>query len=311
MANASVRASKRPGNLSAAANADGGPTGAASGYRGVAIMSLGESAYVGGRAFGLFGGSRPELIRTGFVPLDTAIGGVFPGTCGILGADTGIGKSSLVLRAALDSTTRVGVISTEDTADVVGTRVLAARSGVNSLDIRKGTLSPDQERAIGAARTALEGEDRVLVAYPIGGSLETILEAARGLIDKGCRLVWLDYVQKVRGVSDDRRNEVGTVYTSFQRVCYEGNAAGMVVSQFARRMDQDSTKVPKSHWLKESGDLENEARLILLAYKDKTNPAVVRVRVAKSTVGSEGLDFCYLRDYSGTLQLKQEDHDDL
>jgi len=61
------------------------------------------------------------------------------------------------------------------------------------------------------------------------------------------------------------------------------------------------TKPPQIWWLKESGDLENEARLIILGCRDKEDRGIVRFRLAKSTVGAEGRLFAYKTDVSGML----------
>lgn len=265
------------------------------------IRSLHESAQEAVKVFAPFGGPRPELIRTGFSAVDRTIGGLFPGTCGILGAYTGVGKSSLIVASALASNVPVGIISTEDTADVVGTRILAARSGVDSLDIRKGCLTAEEKQRLRDVYEGLEDDSSVLVAYCVGGNLESILEATRALAERGSKLIWLDYVQKIRGHSDDRRNEVATMYTRFQNVCFEYNVAGMVVSQVARQMGGNRGR-PSRSMLKESGDLENEARLILLAWCEDGSPGVVNVVIDKSTVGGEGIHFRYQRDRSGTLR---------
>jgi replicative DNA helicase len=78
----------------------------------------------------------------------------------------------------------------------------------------------------------------------------------------------------------------------------------MVLSQFRRFGAEE--KVPQIWHLKESGDLENKARIILLAHKENSNPddegQRVRFRLAKSTYGGEWLTFDYLRDKSGTLR---------
>lgn len=60
----------------------------------------------------------------------------------------------------------------------------------------------------------------------------------------------------------------------------------MIVSQI-RRLN-DYTKPPQIYHLKEAGELENEARLILLGHKvmDNDMNEYVRFRVAKSTVGA-------------------------
>lgn len=263
------------------------------------ILTLGQSMVKAVKIFGVGAEEKPQFIRLGIPPIDNVLGGLFPGTVGILGAATGVGKSSIMLASALASPDKVGIISTEDTPDVVGLRILAARTGIDSLRMRRGDLSPaDIKRIIDVSKKDNEG---VMVAYEVGSSLEEIVESTQDLIDAGCKLIWLDYVQKVRGVSDDRKSEVMRVYGGFQRTCSRGGAAGMVVSQFRRLAD--ITKPPQIYHLKESGDLENEARLIILGHRDPKDPSILRFRLAKSTVGGENTVFLYKRDSSGTLQL--------
>jgi replicative DNA helicase len=150
----------------------------------------------------------------------------------------------------------------------------------------------------------MEGRDRlsgtrVLVTYAIGAPVKVVMSCVDALAQAGCRLIWLDYLQKVRGLMEDRRNEVSTIYTQFQYACAQNGCAGMVISQFSR---QDPTKEPQIYWLKESGDIENEARLIILGNRSPEDQDTVYCRVAKSTFGGENIRFAYHRDSSGILR---------
>lgn len=244
--------------------------------------------------------SRPQFIPTGIEPLDAQIGGMTEGQCGVLGMCQGVGKSSTILVSAFGAGVPVGVISLEDTPDVVGTRVLAMYSGVNSLRIRLKEMQPGEVKRVKRAQEELAEKKDVHFAYPIGGSINDITESVKKLADRGCKLVWLDYIQKIRGIRDDRHNEVATAYTRFQRECFNHGMACMVASQFSRTVDR--TDVPKMHHLKESGDLENEARLIVLGYLDSKSDNLVRYVVPKVSWGISGFSFLYRRDSSGTLR---------
>ena len=205
-----------------------------------------------------------------------------------------------MLSAALGSTSKVGIVSTEDTPDVVGSRILAHESGVDSLRIRTKCFTEEERVILACASERVATLKNVEIAYEIGASLESVLRAIERLAGDGCRLIWLDYIQKIRGAGADRRNEVSAVYTSCQRVCSMHSVALLAVSQFARQ--SDPTRPPQIYWLKESGDLENEARLILLASRDGGDPNKVIMRVAKSTFGGEGTTVRYLRDSGGGLR---------
>ena len=245
---------------------------------------------------------KPELIETGFDEVDEELGGLGPRSSGILAAATGVGKSSALLAAALDSTTKTGIISFEDGPDVVGARVLARLTGINSRYIRRKFLLPTQLAKLNAAAASGEAS-HVFFAYPPNtiAALEASVEA---LAARGCKMIWLDYLQKVRGHGGgDRRNEVGATFTSFDQACKKADIAGMAVSQFRRLSDTE--KEPSIHHLKESGDLENEARLIILVHKlvsdDPACGTRVRFRVAKSVFGGEDISFDYLRGACGSL----------
>ena len=74
----------------------------------------------------------------------------------------------------------------------------------------------------------------------------------------------------------------------------------MAASQFSR--SASPTEEPHSWFLKETGDLENEARLIILGWQDADNPATIHYKIDKSTFGGVGTRFVYERDHSGTLR---------
>jgi replicative DNA helicase len=266
----------------------------------VILKTLFESVEVAFETLHILDAGTSSLIPLGVPPLDRVLGGLFPGTCGILAAQTGVGKSSAVLSWALAANTNVGIISTEDTPDLIGSRILSAVTGIDSLKFRRGDLTDAERRLAKNAKEELKARNNVRIAYCISGSLIDIQEAVRQLAIEGSKVIWLDYIQKIRGHNNDRRNEVSTSYTTFQRECAKNNVVGMVVSQFRRLKDTET--VPQIWMLKESGDLENEARLCILAHRDEDDRSLIHFRIAKSTFGGENLRFCYRMDSSGTLQ---------
>lgn len=263
------------------------------------VKNLAEIAESAVKILRTFDDEDPDLIKTGLGPIDETIGGLFPGQGGILGLANGVGKSMTILNAMLQSDTPQGAIFVEDTDDVMGTRCISHQSGVNSLAIRRKDLTDMDKEAIQAAINKLRYKKAYAVCHP-GASIETIEEYVEDLAKRGCRLIWLDYIQKVRGIRQDRNNEVAEAYTRFQRACFHHECAFMVASQFSRQVDP--TKRPRRSWLKESGDLENEARVIVLGWRDEGNDQVVHYVLDKSTVGGEGLHWAVERDTSGILR---------
>ena len=264
------------------------------------VYSLAETAKKASDYFGALDPSkRKELISIGIPPIDNVLGGLFPGSCGILAAANGVGKSSMALTAAVHSTAKAGIINVEDTLDVTGTRAIAMYTGIDSLKIRRGDLNFQERSKIAGAMDRMGDEDGILFAYPTGGDMTEVLLSVEHLAEAGCRIVFLDYVQKIRGIKEDRVDEIATAYTKFQSACAKSNVAALVLSQFSRQYDP--TREPTRYMLKGTGDLENEARIIILGWRDNEDPNLVRWKLDKSTFGGEFLRFQYRRDQSGTL----------
>lgn len=254
-------------------------------------------------SFYTFGEGRAEIIPIGISAVDRAIGGVMPGQPTIIGAGTGVGKSSVIISAAMASPVRTGIVSCEDDRSVVGLRVLAALSGVNSIAIRrKNFRDGDLDKLSGAMARLSDGElDHILSVYPIAGSYEMVIDSMKALIDSGCKHIVVDYLQKIRmeNANDNRRLEIDRMYGGMQRLCYESEVALTIASQFRRVVDP--TQPPQIHWMKESGSLEIEARQIILLQKDPKISTDVIGRLAKSTNGGEGTQIRWRRQKCGTL----------
>lgn len=262
------------------------------------ILTSADTLKAASDTFWLNKHGKPLLIPTGLRPIDNLLGGLGPGACGILALATGVGKSSAMLYAALRSKVKVGIISIEDTPDLVGSRIMSYHTGIDSLRIRRKDLTGEE---LGALRS-VDPPEHIMYSYPIAGSIAQVEDSIDQLCEAGCKMIWIDYAQSVRGHKDDRRNEVAETLTRCLRHTAKGGAAMMMLSQFHRL--SDPTKPPQIHNLAESSDLEKTARIIVLGWKmnDPDGKDRVRFKLAKSNFGGAGLRFDMVRDSSGTLR---------
>lgn len=266
------------------------------------IHTTQETMHAAVHSFHLDRPGKPRLVPLGMGYVDRALGGLGPGSCGILAAATGVGKSSTMLSAMLASTVKVGSVSVEDTDDIVGSRLLSALSGIDSMRIRRKDLGKADLKRLCSVATDKK-IDHMYFSYPTAGSIEQVEEDITKLCEAGCKMIWVDYLQEIRGHGNgDRRNEVSEAMTRCHRAAAAGGAALMAVSQFRRLGDTE--RVPQIYHLKESGDLENKARIIILAHriKDPEGRDRIRYRVGKSTFGGEHVRWDCVRDGSGTLR---------
>ncbi len=270
--------------------------------------TLGETGDFAMKLFRVGTGERPDLARTGMSLIDNVVGGLFPGTLVVIGAEQGVGKSSLLLAALFASPDPVGAIFLEDGPDLVGSRALAFESGVNSLDLRfSDKLTPGAVQRLEEAAERLRERKSVHLEFTLGGSMEVIEERVAQLGELGCKTIYLDYLTKIRGVSADRRSEIGVAMVRFQKACQAAGAVPVMLSQLSRKNPTKDNPDPRFEEpavsrLKESGDIESEARVILMAWP--TLGGDVSVRLAKSSFGGEGARSLFVRDSSGTLREK-------
>lgn len=266
------------------------------------VSPLPELLEEGTRLLGTWSGEKPELIPLGLPTVDKKIGGLDPGSCGILGAPTGVGKSSIVLDSSLSSPVPVGIVSLEDPIGVLTSRYVSRLTGIDSKLLRQNNLSATQRDHIRRTLDAATGLGNVTITTPIAAPLRDVVEAVRLLAEHGCRMIWVDYLHKIGGLREDRRSEIRECFRQIQEMCAKHSVAGMVVCQL-RRYDVRERPIPRIDDLKESGDLENEARLVILAWRDAMvdESNVVTCEVVKSTNSESGFRWHYMRNENGVL----------
>ncbi len=273
----------------------------------VRVMDGGEVASSAIETFGVESGERPVLVKTGIGPLDAAIGGLAPGTGMVIGMDQGVGKSRTVLQGVVEAARlgwRWGLISLEDGEDVVGSRLLALESGVNPLKMRKGELTAEERKAVLAARDRLAADVGPCFVCCVGGEIADVEAAVRMLAEQGCHGVVADYAQKVRGHSEQRNVEVAQTYTRFQRACADAGVAAAMCSQLTGCVPGER---PRAAQLRETRDLANEARVIVLGWRSEDDPNVTEYVLDKSVFGGAGTRWRARSSAVGLLDYEVDD----
>lgn len=266
--------------------------------------------------FGTFGEGKPDTVDLGIEAVRQSVGGFFSGNSVVIGAAQNVGKTSFVQYMLANSDHKGGVASGEDGSDVWGARVIANIAGVKPHQIRRKDLSGDDRARVEAAMVRLEERSsRGLLPHVvpcIGASPERLREVAAMLADKGCKWAVLDYLQKFKGHHSERRIEVSNTLSNWHAAC---DANGMVPVALSQVVRMPATSEPNPWNLKESGDIENEARVIILLWRDVVGPhdahgLLLRGKVAKSSFGGGGVRFAYRFTSTEQLVLHEEVDDE-
>lgn len=264
---------------------------------------------------------------TGLADLDRMIGGLQPGRLVIVAGRPGMGKTIVGANIAR-GTARAGngclLFSLEMPAEEIGARILsdhAFRHGtpVTSKAVFEGHLDAREMREMEAAASDLAGLPLLIdtsAALTVGDILARTRSAADEMKARGIRLrvVVIDYLKFVRA-SDRYRGqrvyEVGEITAGLKALAKDLGVCVVLLAQLNRAVEQRADKRPELSDLRESGDIEADADVVLLLYreayylKDKTDPEsmarllacefALEIIVAKCRMGAVGVveTFCH------------------
>ncbi len=249
----------------------------------------------------------PDTILTGIVPVDRAIGGLLPGSTMVVGARHKTGKSTVALQAALEAErARPGqphaIISLEDPASLWGLRAISLLTGINYLRLmRKDGLSAAERAAIREASGHLA---RLEILEGLGKSPAALADLVTQAHEAGCRLVALDYVQRV-GRGDEPRHSIIQAMRALQARATEHRMALVLYSQVTPRYNHQGQEIaePQPDWVRECRDIAIEARVVVMYW---VADGVVHGKLAVSTYGGAGTRWRMRRAPSGMLEYVDE-----
>lgn len=222
-------------------------------------------------------GEESPGLATGFAGIDHATGGLQPGALWILGAATSIGKSALAHSIARHVATRgtgVLIVSAEMNCESVANRLLAAESGIGAMRLRTGNLHQEDLIARCAARENIASWK--LAILDRASTIPDVSIRAKMLTAKWGQapgLIVLDYLQLLtpcRG--DNRAQEISGIVWDCKRMAMELGCAVLLLSQLNRvgarpGVQGDEGTPPTLFDLKESGDTENHADVVILLHR--------------------------------------------
>jgi replicative DNA helicase len=233
-------------------------------------------------------------LPTGLDTLDIVTGGLRKGELIVLGALPGAGKTALacqIIAANAEADHGVGVFSLEMSRWDLGRRLLSTVTSVSASKIRHpGHIKKEEWPAIvsGSAEIA-----EWPVWFDDSGtiSIAELLARARLFITRmKTKLIVVDYLQLVRMDARDIRERVGKVADALRQLAKAERIPVVLLSQLRR--PQNVNDAPTMIDLKESGDIEAHAHVVLLLHvptaADGKPMGEDTVIVAKNRHGAKG-----------------------
>lgn len=254
-------------------------------------------------------GERSLRMRTGIAEVDEVMGGLPRGKVTVLAGGTSHGKSALARTIAMNVSSAgfgVHIFSLEDDADTIGERALSDVGDVNLFTLANAPerFTPEQWKRVNAAADELYQRHRlVLLDSTARLSMSQIkIRVRKRKPANQTALVIVDYVQKLRDPAikpgpGAKKLDVDLAMDGATELANEDDLVVLMCSQLNRDAAKEG-RPPEMSDLRESGEIEQQARAIMAVYrpeKDERDPskrADLRgkafVRVLKNFKGGVG-----------------------
>jgi len=224
--------------------------------------------------------------------MDSMIGGFEGGDLVIIGARPAVGKSALVTQWAqkwAKDGLKVGFYNLEMTDKQIYERLVAAKSGIEITRLRLATrfLNDEQPRYEKAVEELKEQKNLYIST---GG--KKVADIRSDMRKMAYDIVIIDYLQLL--VADERYHgnraaEVGEISRQLKAIAIDFSIPVIALSQLNRASEGRENKEPSMGELREAGNLEQDASVIILMWnKDADDRSQKGCKVEKSRQGKTG-----------------------
>lgn len=197
---------------------------------------------------------------------------------------------SLIIHPVLQQNIPIAIFSLEMSNFQIGSRIQSFISGVNVSKIIKGQLNMDEVRHITDVCNPLEKAPLYIDDTPNISLLELKSKARKLVKDKGVQMIVIDYLQLMRSGLDiqNREQEIATISRGLKSLAKELNIPVIALSQLSRLVEARSDKKPMLSDLRESGQIEQDADMVIFCYRPEYY-GIEQYEIGNQTFNSNGL----------------------
>lgn len=227
-------------------------------------------------------------VLTGFRQLDSHMKGLQNGDLIIIAGETSQGKTSFALNIAenayLIDNKRAAIISMEMTESQLAMRLICSMAETSRNEIIRGWVAPDESERFEQYRAKL-AESGMFIADPSSRNIDNVISLIRSAFMRfNLDFVIIDYLQLISGNGRNREEEVGKVSRALKDIARELNKPVICLSQL-NRAQQGGSKRPTLARLRDSGQIEESADVVLFIYR----PEEYGIQVMDDNTPAEGM----------------------
>ena len=204
----------------------------------------------------------------------------------IIGGYPSSGKSAWALQCAWHWASRykVGFFSLETSSEKLFDRQMAAIAQLSMDNIKRNTI--DQKGWDRVCGMSAEITARNLELIPAAGMTPADVRAVSMM--RGYQIIFVDYLQLLQGSGENRTSQVTQISIALHTLAQSLGVTVVALSQLARQNPQQKNAAPDMSALRESGQIEQDADLIMmLSLENKEQPEGNReLRIRKNKEGT-------------------------
>lgn len=247
-------------------------------------------------------------LHIGFDKLDNLLGGLEGGDMIVVGARPAVGKSALVTQITSNLAKqgkRIGFYNLEMQNKQVYERFVASESGIPLTRIRRANyFLGDEKERFEKANEYLEKSDNIVITSSGAKSVGDIKSESRHM---DYDIIIIDYLQLLKADTTYRGNraaEVGEISRAIKNLAMELNIPIIALSQLNRASEGRETKEPSMAELREAGNIEQDASVIILMWNlDENDRSRKGCKIEKNRQGECGK---IVLKFNGDLMKFQE-----
>ena len=216
------------------------------------------------------GGGQGQGVPTGFADLDEVTTGLHAGQMVIVAGRPGQGKSTLALDFMRSCSIKHGrasvIFSLEMSKSEIVMRLLSAEARIKLADMRAGRMSDDDWTRMARRMGEISDAPLFIDDSPNLTMMEIRAKARRLKQKTDLQLIVVDYLQLMSSGKrvESRQTEVAEFSRSLKLMAKELDVPVVAVCQLNRGPEQRVDKVPQLSDLRETGQLEQDADLVIL-----------------------------------------------
>ena len=236
-------------------------------------------------------------MECGLKTIDSATDGFIKKDVVVIAARPSLGKTLLATSIAdgLSKNNKVAIFELEMSDESLGIRMLAARSMINGVKLRRGAIGDKEWSSVTNSASNLSTRQLWIDTTSSQGIYDIKNKCKKMKLKNGLDVVIIDHIGLLNvGKQENRNLAIGEITRQAKIMAKELDICVILLSQLSRAVEQRADKRPLLSDLRESGSIEQDADLVLFLYRDDyynvetEEKNILEINIAKQRNGRTG-----------------------